>query len=133
MPKATGADRSLADRRLELGLAGETRVSAWLVQRGWDIEAHRFRMGRLELDLVIRRGSLVAFVEVKTRRGTGFGAGREAVGWRKRQAIARAAEGWRLRHGRPGDSYRFDVVEVDVSPSGPPRLEHIEDAWRISL
>lgn len=103
---------------------------AWLGQRGWEIEAHRFRMGRFELDLVVRRGSLVAFVEVKTRRGTGFGVGREAVGWRKRQAIACAAEAWRQRHGKPGDTYRFDVVEVDTQGGG--RLEHIEDAWRIA-
>jgi putative endonuclease len=132
MPKTTAPDRRPTDPRQQLGLAGEARVRRWFEQRGWVIEAHRYRMGRLELDLVIRRGSLVAFVEVKTRRGTGFGVGREAIGWRKRQAIGLAAEGWRLRHGRAGDTYRFDVVEVEVSRAGGGRLEHIEDAWRIS-
>ncbi len=105
---------------------------AWLAGRGWRIEAHRLRMGRLEIDLVIRRGSLVAFVEVKTRRGRGYGGGRAAVGWKKQQAIARAAEAWRLRHGRPGDTYRFDVVEVVLAGgSRVDRVEHIADAWRI--
>lgn len=119
-----------SDPRQRLGLSGEQRVIAWLTERGWAVESHRFRMGRLEVDLVVRRGALVAFVEVKTRRGHGYGLGRDAVGWRKQQAIARAAEAWRLRHGKPGDVYRFDVVEVDVGRDGV-RWAHIEDAWRV--
>ena len=101
-----------------------------LAAAGWRIEAHRFRVGHNDLDLVIRRGPLVAFVEVKTRRGDRFGSGRESIGWRKRQVLARVAEVWRLRFGRGGDSYRFDVVEVDVRGGGPPRVLHIPDAWR---
>ncbi|MFN8650428.1 MAG: YraN family protein [Gemmatimonadales bacterium] len=129
MPKPPSPHPS-PDPRQQLGLSGEERVIAWLGERGWRVESHRFRMGRLEIDLVLRRGSLVAFVEVKTRRGQGYGRGREAVGWRKRMAIAHAADAWRLRHGRRGDIYRFDVVEIEVGPSGV-RWDHIEDAWRI--
>jgi putative endonuclease len=119
------------DPRHRLGLEGEQAAIRHLADRGWSIEAHRFRVGRQELDLVARRGTLVAFVEVKTRRGEGFGAGREAIGWRKRQALGRAAEAWRLRHGRPGDVYRFDVVEVGRGAGGKGRLVHVEDAWRL--
>ena len=52
---------------------------AYLTSCGWLIEAHRFRWGRHDLDLVARRGPLVAFVEVKTRGSTGFGAPIESV------------------------------------------------------
>lgn len=88
-------------------------------------------MGRNEIDLIVRRGTVVAFVEVKARRGAGFGPGREAVGWRKQRAISRVAEIWRLRQGQPGDCYRFDVIEV-VRATGVNRLVHIEDAWRLT-
>ena len=126
--------KTLRDPRHRLGLAGELRVMRWLAHRGWWIEAHRFRVGRHDVDLVIRRGVVVAFVEVKTRRGRSHGAGREAIGWRKRRAIAWAAEAWRIRHGRAGDVYRFDVVEVEAGCGDGARagqIRHYEDAWRI--
>lgn len=122
-----------ADPRQRLGLQGEQSAIAFLERRGWVVENHRFKMGRLEIDVIARRGALVAFVEVKTRHGNWYGAGREAVGWRKRQAIGRVAEAWRHRFGRPGDIYRFDVIEVTLRSAlgGGNAIQHIEDAWRL--
>lgn len=96
-----------------------------LLRHGWRIEAHRFRLGHHDLDVVARLGSVVAFVEVKTRRTRRFGAPAEAVGWRKRQVMTRLAEAWRQRFGRPGDRYRFDVISVEGN-----EVAHLEDAWR---
>lgn len=104
---------------------------AYLTACGWAIEAHRFRFGRHDVDLVARRRSLVAFVEVKARRSDGCGAPVEAVGWQKRRAIARTAEVWRLRFGRPGDRYRFDLLAVKLQRDGRVAVEHIADAWRV--
>ncbi len=118
------------DPRQQLGLDGEEAAIDHLLSTGWEIEAHRFRVGREEIDLVARQGTLVAFIEVKTRLGTGFGNGREAVGWRKRRAISRVAEVWRLRHGRQDDSYRFDVVEVVLGASRALEVHYLADAWR---
>lgn len=121
--------RTWKDPRHRRGLAGERATIRFLEARGWRILDHRFRMGRLEIDLVVRRGSVVAFVEVKTRRGREFGSPLEAVGWAKRREISRVASAWVDRRGRPGDLYRFDVVGVTVSPCRT-RIEHIEDAFR---
>lgn len=120
------------DARQRRGLWGEEVAIAHLIHRGWVIEAHRFRLGHQELDVVARRGELVAFVEVKTRTSLAWGAPAESVVWRKRRTIARVAEVWRQRHGRPGDVYRFDVIEVRVGEGGGRgyRVEHLEDAWR---
>jgi putative endonuclease len=90
-------------------------------------------VGRNDIDLVVRQGALVAFVEVKTRRGDGFGLGREAIGWRKRQALARVAEVWRLRYGQPDDVFRFDVLEVVHTLEHRSQIVHIEDAWRLEV
>ncbi len=119
------------DPRQQLGLEGEEIAMDHLLKQGWEVEAHRFKLGREEIDLIVRKGTMVAFVEVKTRLGAGFGAGREAVGWRKRQAIGRVAEVWRMRHGRQDDSYRFDVVEVFMATSRSLQVNHIADAWRV--
>jgi putative endonuclease len=119
-----------ADPRHRLGFTGEEEASDYLLAHGWEIEAHRFRLGRNEIDLIARRGSLVAFVEVKTRRGDGFGPGRLSIGWKKRRAIARVADVWRLRYGRLGDVFRFDVLEIVPRPRGKAVIVHLEDAWR---
>jgi putative endonuclease len=104
---------------------------AFLASRGWRVEAHRFRLGHHDVDVVARRGPLVAFVEVKTRGSAGWGSPAESVGWRTRRIIGRLAEVWRERHGRPGDDFRFDVIEVEVERSAGYRVAHLEDAWRL--
>lgn len=117
------------DQRQRQGLAGELEAMAYLTSCGWQVEAHRFRLGRHDVDLVVRRGRMVAFVEVKTRRSTEFGTGIESIGWRKQRSIARTASLWALRHGRAGDEYRFDVVQVQWQ-AGKWVVEHVEDAFR---
>jgi putative endonuclease len=119
------------DPRHRRGLAGERAALAYLVACGWEPEAHRFRASGHEVDLVVRRGRTVAFVEVKTRASLVCGTPAEAVGWRKRRAIAVAAECWRLRFGRPGDEYRFDLVSVQRSGAGRWVVDHVPDAWRL--
>ena len=118
------------DERQLLGLRGERIAIAFLTSCGWSVEAHRFKLGRHDLDLVIRKQSTVAFVEVKTRRTTTCGTAVEAVSRRKQQEIARVASVWLLRYGRPGDEYRFDLVAVQGVSGVEPVVEHIPDAWR---
>lgn len=116
------------DPRHVRGARGEERAAAWLTARGWRILAVRFRVGRHDLDLIARRGGLVAFIEVKTRAESRFGDGREAVGWRKQHRVARLAEVWRARYGRAGDQYRFDVITVAAEQENG--VVHLPDAWR---
>lgn len=87
-------------------------------------------MGRHDLDLIARRGSVVAFVEVKARRSQRFGGGEEAVGARKRHVLERVAWSWIIKYGSVGDQYRFDVVVLHGAGPGTPTLTQIEDAWR---
>jgi putative endonuclease len=119
------------DPRQVRGLLGEQAAGRWLRARGWTLLAHRFRVGRHDLDLVLRRAGTVAFVEVKTRASTEFGSPVEAIGWRKRLVLTQLAEAWRQRHGRPGELYRFDVAAVTWRPGQPPQVEMVEDAWRV--
>ena len=113
------------DDRHKRGLAGEEQAIQYLSSRGWHILAHRFRVGHKEIDLIARQGSLVAFIEVKARRGTAFGSPLEAVTGAKRRELVKAARVWVDRHGRPADVYRFDCIALIDN-----KLEHLADAFR---
>lgn len=117
------------DRRHRDGWEAEVAAGRRLTAAGWRVLAHRWAFGRHDLDLIVRRGALVAFVEVKRRLGGSCGSGVESVGPRKRRIVERLAWAWILRHGAGEDQYRFDVIAVD-GPPGRERWSHVEDAWR---
>ncbi len=118
------------DGRHDLGRRGEDAAAAALRRAGLVIVERRFRNRLGEIDLIARRDDLVMFVEVKTRRGSGFGVA-EAVTPSKRRRMARVALGYltlRRWHQRP---CRFDVVEVTEQPDGTLSTRHIDDAFRL--
>ena len=116
------ARRQSAWRR---GLWAETACAAALVLRGYRIVARRLRSPVGEIDIVARRGAVLAIIEVKARPDAGAAA--EAVTPQQKQRLIRAA-GW-LVAGRPALAalqLRFDVMLV--TPWRWPR--HVVDAWR---
>ena len=105
----------------ELGRRGEEAAAHWLNERGFRILDRNWRTGRLELDLVAERGGEVVFVEVKTRR-PGPQPASEALSWRQRRALRRAAAAW-MRHHPTGRAFRFDLLAVTWPARGQPRIE----------
>jgi len=78
------------------------------------------RVGRGELDLIVRRGRVLAFVEVKARCTATCGSPEDAVDARKRHQVARLAELWLASHPwavRGVDDVRFDIIAVDAGQS----------------
>jgi putative endonuclease len=115
-----------------LGELGERIAERWLRGRGWRIVQRRFRSGHRDIDLVVEQEGTVAFVEVKARRGEGFGGPVEAVNWRKQKELGRSARVWVDRHGRRDDAYRFDVIGVLVVGSRV-RIRHVPNAFPLHL
>ncbi len=105
------------------GRRGERLAGWWLRLKGWRILDRRVRTPAGEVDLVARKGTLVAFVEVKTR------ATAAELDWaideRRLARVAAAAELLMPRYARPGDDIRVDVILL--APGSRPR--HIENAW----
>ena len=114
----------------EFGELGERIAERWLKRHGWRVVQRRFRNGHRDIDLVMEREGTVAFVEVKARRGGDFGGPLEAVNWSKQRELARSASVWIDRHGRPSDSYRFDVVGVLVEGERV-RIRHVPNAFAL--
>jgi len=93
---------------------------------GWRIVAADWRCPSGEIDILARRGGVLAIIEVKTR--SDLAAAAAAVLPRQRRRIARAASAFLL--ARPDLAKlapRFDVMLV--APLRPPR--HLRDAWRV--
>ena len=111
-------------------IVGERIAERWLRERGWRVVQRRFRSGHRDIDLVVEQDGLIAFVEVKARRGDRFGDPVAAVNWKKQKELGRSARVWIDRHGRPLEAYRFDVVGVIYGP-GPPEIVHIENAFHV--
>ena len=114
----------------DLGIRGERLAAQYLERLGYTIVARNFRFGHREIDLVARLGDTVAFVEVKTRKGRGYGHPLEAITALKRREVERVAAYWLRRHGGRGLRYRFDAVAIIVG-EGRPIIEHIPSAWRL--
>jgi putative endonuclease len=102
-----------------LGRSGEEIAASWYAAEGFTVLARRFRTGRGEVDLVARRGPLLVFAEVKTRRGDGWGAPAAAVDARKLMRLRHAARVWLAAHPvRDVAEFRFDVAAVRFAPGG---------------
>jgi putative endonuclease len=108
---------------------GERRALWHYRLRGYRILGTNVRAGRNELDLIVRRGRDLTFVEVKERTGGGFGGAVGAVDREKRRRVRQAARVWLSRN--PQASYvrvGFEVVAVEQG-----RLRRIptslDDSW----
>ena len=130
-PGRRQADPAAVPDRAEAGRWGEAVAARHLKRAGFEVLGRRVRPNRRdELDIVARRGDLLVFVEVKTRRSEAYGRPSAAVNARKRHALCRAAAAY-LRQARyPRGCYRFDVVEVVGTPEGgEPVVRHLEHAF----
>ena len=110
---------------------GEERAARYLRMRGWHIEQRNYGCRYGEIDLIARRGDILAFVEVKTRKDDGHGAAREFVTAAKQQRILSAASLYLSEH-ESALQPRFDVIEI-YAPQGVetrfPTINHIENAF----
>jgi len=120
-------DRARARRRAAYrsGHSGERLAALRLILTGYRVLARRYRTKVGEIDLIARRGDVVAFIEVKRRAH--LAQGLEAVTPQARTRIRRAAELYLRRNPALAErALRFDVMVV--TPWAWPR--HIVDAWR---
>lgn len=113
-------DRAAAEAA---GRRGERIAGWWLRLKGWRIIARRVRTPAGEVDLVARRGTLIAFVEVKLRATEAELD--VAIDARRLARVAAAAEILFPRFAEAGDDARIDVILL--TRGRPPR--HIENAW----
>lgn len=112
--------REAAERR---GHWGERRAAWWLRLHGWSIIDTRVKLKIGEVDIVARRGKMVAFVEVKTReKGEDL---EHAIDQYRLRRVAAAASALAPRFAKNGEDVRIDVILI--APRRLPR--HLPNVW----
>jgi putative endonuclease len=102
-----------ANPSAESGAAAEDAALAHLRAAGLQLLARNVRYPFGEIDLVMREGATLAFVEVRFRRSKNFGGAAASVTRAKRRKLARAAQAWLGSHRAHAHApCRFDVVAV---------------------
>lgn len=117
-----------------LGAWGEKHAAEYLTTLRYRILEFNFRCKGGEVDIVAQdpRDNTLVFVEVKTRRGTTYGAPQLAVTPFKQRQISKAALSWMLHHKKQYDNGRFDVIAILLDDSGQHKVEHIVNAFELA-
>jgi putative endonuclease len=114
------------------GDRAERIASDWFVAQGFELLASNLRIGRFEIDLVLRDGPVIVLVEVRTRGPGSWTGALASIDARKRARLRTAGEQlWRERFAQDQaiDRVRFDVAAVELLPDDSARVEHIKAAF----
>jgi putative endonuclease len=118
----------MADKDV-LGRAGEERAARYFEERGYRVLARNWRCPQGELDLIVGTDRELVVVEVKTRRGDGFGHPFEAIDARKRVRLWRLAAAWMVANPAllQGRRLRIDAIGLTGADPATATLEHLVD------
>ena len=97
------------------GALGEALAEIMLMEKGYRILARNFCCRYGEIDIIAERGTMIAFVEVKTRLSDSFGSGAEAVTADKRQKLKRCAMCYLAMCQKYFRTVDFQVIEISGS------------------
>lgn len=110
------------------GAWAEDIACSHLMARGLRLMARNYRCRHGEIDLVMRDGVTIAFVEVRFRSRADFGSGAESVDARKRARLVSTAEHYLQRHASLQVECRFDIVSI-LQTGNTYRLDWIQNAF----
>ncbi|HEU4758830.1 MAG TPA: YraN family protein [Dehalococcoidia bacterium] len=128
-PERERSSTSAHNPRRRLGDFGERVAVQHLEARGYRIRERNFRTREGEIDIVAEAGGVVAFVEVRTRRGAALGSAAESVTPAKQRRLLALAEAYAQDRPDLPLERRIDVIALDLAPDGRLlSLRHIEGA-----
>jgi len=114
---------------MKLGEKGEGLAVKFLKRKGYRIIEQNYKTNSGEIDIIALDGTVLAFIEVKTRESIGFGLPFESVNTRKRRKIVNVALSY-LKRLNDLPPCRFDVVSIYFE-NGRPECELIQDAFEV--
>lgn len=122
----------MSHNRRILGQSGESAAVDFLRRQGYTILETNFTTKSGEIDIVAAIDDILVFTEVKTRKSTFLASPLSAVTSKKQRQISKVALGYLKLHKLFDNDARFDVIAIQLQRSGPPRIEHIENAFDLN-
>lgn len=116
-----------------IGTKAEVRARTWLERCGWACLEQNARTRFFELDLVMKDGETIVFVEVKYRKNNDYGGGAGAISRDKQRRLIAGAQAWLAEKKLWDSPVRFDVMIFREGASGL-KLQHLKNClWRDSV
>lgn len=115
-----------------IGNYGEELARKHLEKSGYTILYRNFKCKTGEIDIIAKKYSTITFVEVKSRYNTFYGNPCEAVNYKKKLKIYKAAQFYITKNSLTNFDFRFDVIEIIFNYiNNTNTLNHIENAFQI--
>jgi putative endonuclease len=111
----------------ELGKKGEDLAAAFLKDEGYKIVARNFRHQKAEVDIIARKESTLAIIEVKTRSTKDFGNPQDFLKAKQILNLVKAVDFFVTEHNLDVE-VRFDIIAIIKNKSGT-KIEHLENAF----
>ncbi|HHU17795.1 MAG: YraN family protein [Anaerovoracaceae bacterium] len=114
---------------MSIGSYGEDLAERFLINKGYKILERNFRCRLGEIDIIAMDGTVLVFIEVKTRRNQKFGLPCEAITSEKFRHLKKAATYYAMVSSMETYDMRIDVIEILIK-GGKHYLHHLENAQR---
>ena len=115
--------------RRALGELGERLAAEHLTAKGYRVRERNFRTAAGEIDIVAEGFGVLAFVEVKARRGSSMGTAAESLSPAKQRRMVEMAEAYGQARGDLPEQWRIDLIAIDFERDGRlASLVHYENA-----
>jgi putative endonuclease len=128
-PAAKWFHRRTLPAHLQHGALGEQAAKKHLKKSGMKFLTANFRTDRGEIDLVMRDGDCLVFVEVKTRSSETWGRPADAVDRERRRRLTRAGLDYLRKIKNPKVKVRFDIVEVLLEDGTTREIRHLPNSF----
>jgi len=117
-----------------MGKLGEDIAAKYLQNKGYQILERNFprkvsRFLKSEIDVIVKKGDIISFVEVKTSKENPSFFPEEKVNFKKKRKLIRSAESWLLKRKIPLDSkWQIDIIAIEIDlQSKKPKISHFEN------
>lgn len=117
------------DTRKKFGFKGEDIACEYLEKQGYRLIERNFRTRTGEIDLIMSQGPFLIFVEVKTRRSSLYGDGRESITRQKQTRIKTTALHYLQNHTHTASFLRFDVILITFQEKKLSQISHLPNAF----